>query len=634
VRGFAAVFGREVSERRMLALLALGLGLVPLAAPWMPGVGRENTAELRSAMALALGLVLSAVTAILLGGSVISRDLAERRLGFYFSRPLAGWEIWAGKLGAAVALTLGSALLVLLPTALLGGVPGPQSLGVPVAATPWLFLGLGILLIELILLSHAGGVVLRARSPWVALDLAAAAVFAILGWDAFRRLLFVGALIPAQWVPEALALLMLAGLLAAGAVQVIAGRTDPRRAHRVLSLTLWGVLLASGLAAQGYARWVLAAAPEDLGLVSDVKASPGSWIGVCGWDTRRRFEPCFLVDVPTGRFVRARTVQLVGAPGLAVSFSPDGRWAAWLEPEEGAGRPGPVQLYRLDLRHPEAGPFQSTVAYGRAPSTFVLSPDGSRIAAILDGRVLVDEIVTGNRLVAAPLPDSDVWPLLQFVSPGRLQLRGAEIRRPEMAPAIWKIWGMDIAQGHFGRTGGFEALRSAAKWSADGSRAAMFDPRTQEIQLLDGWTGQPFARLPWQGAAPGVLGFLADGGIAVEVPGGGETELRILAPDLSGELRRGHIQGASRLRLVGQPAPDHLTVSAETLLKRRGRRLLLLDLATGSLREMPADLGPVTSVEGPGSAGSRLFTGIGGRLLQLDPGTGGLRPVLGAKAAR
>jgi hypothetical protein len=619
----------------MLALLALGLGFLPLVLPWLPGVGREHPVEVRSALALALALGLGAATAILLGGSVISRDLAERRLGFYFARPLAGWEIWAGKLGAAVALTLGSALLVLLPTALLSGVPRPQSLGVPVAVTPWLFLGLGILLVELILLSHAGGVILRARSPWVALDVAAAAVFAILGWDACRRLLFAGAFIPAQWVPQALALLMLAGLLAAGAVQVIGGRTDPRRAHRVLSLTLWGVLLASGLAAQGYARWVLAAAPEELGLVSQVKAFPGSsWIGVCGWDPRRRSEPCFLVDLPTGRFARARPIWDEGKTVLAAALSADGRWAAWLEPEEGAGRPGPIQLYRLDLRHPEAGPFQSTVAYPRAPSTFVLSPDGSRIAAILDGRVLVDEIVTGNRLAAPPLPDSGAWPFLRFVSPGRLQLRGAEVRPVEIGRTIWGIWGMDVAQGRFGRTGGFEALRAAAKWSADGSRAAMLDPRAREVLLLDGWTGQPSARLPWTGAEPGVLGFLSDGRIAVEVPGGGETELRILAPDLSGEPRRYRIQGASRLRLVGQPAPDHLTVSAGTLIKSEGRRLLLLDLTTGSVRELPRDLGPVTSLEGPESAGSRLFMGAGGRLLQLDPETAELRRVLGQGAAR
>jgi hypothetical protein len=630
VRGFAAVFEREVAERRMLALLAFGLGLIPLAAPWMPGVGRENPTELRSAMALALGLGLSAVTAILLGGSVISRDLAERRLGFYFSRPLAGWEIWAGKLAAATVLTLGSALLVLLPTALLSGVPGPQSLGAPVAATPWLFVGLGLLLVELILLSHAGGVILRARSAWVALDVAGAGVFAILGWQAFRRLLFAGAFMSVQWVAQALVLLVLAGLLVAGAVQVINGRTDPRRAHRVLSLALWGLLLAGGLAAQGYARWVLAAAPEDLDLVSQVKVSPGSWIGVCGWDRRRWFEPCFLVDVPTGRFVRARSIQVPGAIGLAARFSPDGRWAVWLEPEEGAGRGGPLRLNRLDLRRPGASPFQANVWYPRAPAPLALSPDGSLVAAIQDGRIVVDEVATGNRLAAVPVRGFSDLASLEFAGPGRLRLLGhdgvRDPRDPAAAYSIWQIWEMDVATRRLLRTGGFEDHLGSTKWNPDGSRILVLDPRERATALLDGWTGRPLAALAWEGAAPSAVDFLSDGRIAVNASGEGWTEVRIFSPDLSTELRRHRVPG-EHLWLAGQPAPDLLTLETRPPLGRRRweRRSLLLDLATGSTRDLGGDLR---------AQGGSLFLGRGGRLLQLDPGTGALRPVLGAKAVR
>jgi hypothetical protein len=627
VRGLAAVFGREVAERRMLALLALGLGLVPLAAPWLPGVPRESPVEARSAMALALALGLSAVSAILLGGSVISRDLAERRLGFYFARPLAGWEIWAGKLGAVVALTLGSTLLVLLPTALLSGVPGPQSLGLPIEATPWDFLALGICLLELILLSHAGGVILRARSAWVALDLAGAGVFAVLGWTAFRRLLLAGAFIPVQWVVQALGLLVLAGLLAAGAVQVIDGRTDPRRAHRALSITLWGVLLAAGLAAQGYARWVLAAAPEDLGPVHQVEASPGSWIGVCGWDPRRRFEPCYLVDVPTGRFVRVRPALDMGVVRLAARFSPDGRWAAWLEPEEGAGKPGPLQLYRLDLQHPDASPFQANIWYPRPPASLVLSPDGSQVAAIQEGRIVVDEIATGNRLVAALSPRFDEHPSLEFAGPGRLRILGNDVgrdpREPEFAYNVWQIWEMDIATGRLRRTGGFEDRLGKMDRSSDGSRILVLEPRERTIALRDGWTGRPFAGLPWEGAAPSGVDFLSDGRIAVTASRDGGTEVRIFSPDLSTELRRYRVPG--KVWIVGQPAPDLLILETRSQLgRRRESRLLLLDLATGSTRGFNGDLRP---------EGGHWFLDRGGRLLQLDPRTGGMRPVPGRKAA-
>ncbi len=626
MRGFAAVFGREVAERRMLALLAFGLGLVPLAAPWIPGAGRENPAELRSALALALGLGLSAVTAILLGGSVIARDLAERRLGFYFSRPLAGWEIWAGKLAAAAALTLGSALLVLLPTALLSGLPGLDSIDLPGRAAPWFFLALGICLLQLILLSHAGGVILRARSAWVALDLAGAGVFAILGWEAVRHLLLAGASIPAQWVSQALALLVLAGLLAAGAVQVTAGRTDPRRGHRVLSLTLWGVLLASVLAAQGYARWVSAVAPEDLDLVSQVKASPGSWIGACGWDSRRRFEPCFLVDVPTGRFVRARSVQLPGTIGLAVRFSPDGRWAVWLEAEE-ERRTAAVE----PARPPASGRLPSPGQHLVSRDAGVPGPLPGRLAGRGDrgGRIAVDEVATGNRLAAVPVPGAGEPARLEFAGPGRLRILRSDVRRDfgntVVAHSVWQIWEMDVATRRLLRTGGFEDHLESVKWGPDGSRILVLEPRERATALLDGWTGRPLAALAWEGAAPSSAGFLADGRIAVNVPGEGGTEVRIFSPDLSTELRRLRVPGEGRLWLAGQPAPDLLVLDRKLQDERRGRRSLLLDLATGSTRDLGGGLR---------SQGGRLFLDRGGRLLQLDPGTGGLRPVLGKKAAR
>lgn len=630
MRGFAAVFGRELSEHRMLPLLALGLGIVSLAAPWLPGVPRASSVEARSALVLALALGLSAVSAIFLGGSVISRDLAERRLGFYFGRPLAGWEIWAGKMVAAVALTLGSTLLVLLPTALLDGVPGPQSLGLSVAVTSLLLLALGLLLVELVLLSHAGGVILRARSAWVALDLAGAGVFAILGWTTFRRLLFAGAALPARWALLALAASVLVGLLAAGAVQVIDGRTDPRRAHRALSITLWGMLLAGGLAAQGYARWVLAAAPEDLGPVQRVETSPGSWIGVCGWDARRRFEPCYLVDVPTGRFVRALPALDMGLVRLAVEFSPGGRWAAWLEPEGGAGKPGPLQLYRLDLRRLKPSPFQSNIWYPRPPASLVLSPDGSQVAAIQEGRIVVDEVATGNRLAAVPVPRFYGPPSLEFASPGRLRILGNSVGRdardPVVAYNVWQIWEMDVSKRRLQQTGGFEDRLGSMKRSPDGSRILMRDSWERAIELRDGWTGRPLAVLPWEGANPHGMDFLSDGRIAVIASVDGGTEVRIFSPDLSAGLRRFRVPGKDRLWLAGQPAPDLLVLERESLDRgKRGRRSLLLDLVTGSTRDLDRDLEPI---------GSGFFFSRSGQLLQLDPRTGGMRPALRPEAAR
>ena len=95
LQGLWAVLCREIAERRLLLLAAALVGLVPLAVPFLPGVAAPDPGEIRTGTALALCLVVTAVLALTLGATVIAGDLSERRLGFYFSRPLAGWAIWA-----------------------------------------------------------------------------------------------------------------------------------------------------------------------------------------------------------------------------------------------------------------------------------------------------------------------------------------------------------------------------------------------------------------------------------------------------------------------------------------------------------------------------------------------------------
>jgi hypothetical protein len=156
----------------------------------------------------------------------------------------------------------------------------------------------------------------------------------------------------------------------------------------------------------------------------------------------------------------------------------------------------------------------------------------------------------------------------------------------------------------------------------------VLEPRERATALLDGWTGRPLAALAWESAAPSGADFLSDGRIAVNVPGEGGTEVRIFSPDLSTELRRRRVPGEGRLWLAGQSGPDLLVLEKEPREGRqrwRWRRSLLLDLATGSTRDLGGDLRP---------QGGRLFLDRGGRLLQLDPGTAKLRPVLGRGAAR
>ena len=120
MRGFAAVFGREVSEWwKSLAVASLALGTLAAVLPLFMDRPEFPVAELRSAMSLLFAFLLSAALALLLGGSVVSSDLSEKRLGFYFARPLPGWALWTGKMTAAAALACGGGLLVLVPSLLL-----------------------------------------------------------------------------------------------------------------------------------------------------------------------------------------------------------------------------------------------------------------------------------------------------------------------------------------------------------------------------------------------------------------------------------------------------------------------------------------------------------------------------------
>ena len=104
---------------------------------------------------------------------------------------------------------------------------------------------------------------------------------------------------------------VLLALAVAGALQVIRGRTDLRRAHRVLSQGLWGMLLTAALLFAGLTAWVLAAGPGDLLGFFGATAAPagpdGALDRVRGPAARRPgYNPSFLYDLDSGRTVHAR----------------------------------------------------------------------------------------------------------------------------------------------------------------------------------------------------------------------------------------------------------------------------------------------------------------------------------------
>lgn len=621
MRGFLAVLQREIVERRLLAAAALGLALFPLALPLLPGA-RGNPSDLRIASAVVLALLLSGALALILGGSIIARDVAERRIGFYFARPLSGSALWAGKLVAAFVLALGTGTVVLLPTALVEGAldfRGWSDRNLVSAGTALSFWVVSLLL--LLLLAHGVMTVVRSRSPWLFLDVAALCAVGLLVWDSLQRFALIGSVETYPWVPAGLVAAAVLGLLTGSAVQVCGGRTDPRRGHRLFSLTLWACLGAAALLSQGYVQWLGSAEPGDLDGLEPLGASPsGSWIAFTGHDELRvDLSFAFLFDVGSGRFVRlndpkAHRFLATNAP----TFSADGRWAVWLEPER---RGGPFDLLRLDLRDPKAGPAATAVSMSRYPSALALSADGVRIATVTGRDLVIQSLPEGSLLASVRLPWRLGWgDHLQFAGPGRVRLyrMDQEVEGQRIAILEMAVPGGRLSEvGEIANPG-----LSVASVSPDGERLLLETGR--RVRFFDGRTGDLIAEDDGGNEAFS----LRDGRIAVVRLGKGWRELRILSPGLA-EERRFHFRGARALRVAGQPAPNRLVVAFDESRTTGGlvRQSRLLDLTTGAVRDLGAGLEPFAGPQtGPGAA-SKLFR-RGNRLVLLDLDRGTEKTVL------
>ncbi|HEV7504841.1 MAG TPA: hypothetical protein VGS07_08025 [Thermoanaerobaculia bacterium] len=609
MRGFVAVFEREIVERRLLPLAALALGLVPLAAPLLPGLPSGSPAEVRSGVALGLALIISLVLALSLGGSVIARDLGERRLGFYFARPISGGAIWAGKLAAAAALAAGAGALVLLPVLLIGDVPDPSGywssfltggavLGLPGLAIAWL----GVILL-VVVVANAAGVILRTRSPWLLLDLVALSVTVAIVWTCLEILTRAGAGLTTwrgvavssailRYVGLVVYALVLLALAAASAAQVRRGRTDLRRGHRVLSIVLWSALLPASLALAGYTRWFKSPSPQDLVSIEDVVPAPaGSWIALYGLAAHRGgYLPGFLVDAGSGRFIRTGfglATWIHGQPLLAY-FSADGARAVWLEPSGDRTRPEDLDLMTLDLRRPGASPRPVQVSLKRSLVCFGLSRDGRYAAAVQGGRLVVMAVASGRLLASVSLGDEYHQQESLVVSSSSVLLYGLDsIWTPQMTrghQVTLSISELNLATGKLTKAEVREIAMGNVTWTASPSGDRGLLRASKTLQLRDGATGKLVADLGGEGSR---ASFLPDGRIALLDRGRDGSDLRLLDAATGAELRRFHFPGVRTVLVADQPSPNRVRAVTRGPKGTEPWQLWTLDLATGEARLGP-----------------------------------------------
>ncbi len=139
-------------------------------------------------------------------------------------------------------LIFGAGLLVLLPAVLMGGnlsLDGIWGVGGVISVSgPELLLAWGAGLLFLLFGAHAASVVVRSRSSWAVLDLAALVAVAGLFWAMVRRMVLEGVLLRLSlarqeerlgivaWMELGFFAAALLSLMAASALQVTRGRTD------------------------------------------------------------------------------------------------------------------------------------------------------------------------------------------------------------------------------------------------------------------------------------------------------------------------------------------------------------------------------------------------------------------------
>lgn len=645
MRGFLAVFERELTERRLLAIAALGFGLIAAALPLVPGVqaGGLTPEDVRGGVALGFALLLSTLSAVFLGGSVLASDLLERRMGFYFARPLSGWTLWLGKVAASLVLIFGAILLVLLPALLVGGNFDPggfwgfNSAGqVMNGAEAFLLWSLALLLLFFAI--NALSLMVRSRSPWVVLDIAALVLVAAAIWSARGRLLLAGIGIGSKnwwagsinifaWMTVLLVVVVLGAFIAAGAVQVVQGRTDVQRAHRAVSVTLWGTLIALGIFFQALTFWWVRASPSDLMGVTQVAAVPegSSWIAFGGPAAHRPgYNPVFFYDVASGRSVPARLGGLSAWWGLPIGISADGRRAVWPQ-LQGASLKSPVVLQQLDLKRPGAEPRPTRLSLPSLPQAVALSRDGRRIAIAAGYRLTVEDFESGRILASAHYSRVPWFSRLAFAGPDRVRLHQL---REDWNPISERkvnvdILELDIKTGTLKQTGSLPDVHGTMGWSLspDGERALLRNRR--ELQLRDSRTGELLADLGTAEEGASAY-FLKDGRISLIFPTG---ELRILDRDGVQELRRFHFPGIRSLVPVDQPAPGSLRVV--TLPSGKGGSvwdLRILDLGTGAVRSLGTR--KLVSLNPPSSTESRLSLEGGQGVIWKEPASLRWRVVL------
>ena len=548
------IFTREIREKSRLFVACLVLAAVPFLATLLPSA-RAHRGDVIAIVGGALAISIGLGVALAMGSSVLSRDLAERRMSFYFTKPISPASLWIGKAAAALLTSFFCLAVIALPAMLFSG---------PAWSRRWLgeiepvMFG-ALTLAVFFLVSHAVSTVVRSRSPLLALDF----VLLIVSVGALLMIVWPVILGHAVRVNAVLTPVIAAAILVVLAIapvwQLEHGRADIRRSHAAFSRFFWpgiGVVL---LLAGGYVGWLVSAKPADLTEILTVEQPPrGSSVLVIGTSRGRGdYHSTFLIDRDTGSHERIPT-----PPWWGIESSQDGRQIAWLQPG------GMFSVRHLELH--VSG--RATGILMNLASRFVLSDDGSRAAVDTGRTVTVYETAGGRMLGSASGFDSRSQALMHFVS-------NDVVRIVEDSPL--RIVELDVRTRRRTTTGELpiDTPRRAISISGDGTRMFLRGPNL----IVDARTAAVVANLGTERFTTAAM--LHDGTVAAVQPGS--------VPHLRLHARDGRL-----LHDLPVPGERNVWVAAEVeggklILTSRSGTTYVVDVVRGAIeRRLPGLRGP------------------------------------------
>ena len=633
-----AILWREVTARRELLLMAVAVAIMISFLPFLPNIESYEASDVRAVASGVSAMALGWVLALLFGATVFGNDLSAGRLGFFFARPVSSFAVWWGRVLAVMALVWILEIIVLAPAFFSAGV----DLFTSWDGVDWLTIhGYITAPLMLFFLAHAIGIMARARTPWLILDMVGAVAVGMAAWLNLRPLLEIGAETASWVIAGAMVSVLLIALAIAGSNGVAVGRVDLRRTHRALSLTLWSILAICMAAITVYGSWLRDFGPQDFDDVEVLSVAPdGEWAEVVGRaQNRLDVSRLCLISTVDGRWMLLPN-PVYGFPGSVV-YSDNGATAMWWGLEVGGGL---RTLSWADLDRPDPSVRQSNI-FLPPDAHFTLSADGSRFAVLENGTVSVYELGDERLLTAAKLPEDLRRATIFFPSSDTLRVF-ARLGSGEQVSLL--IASLDATTGRITRTGEIEDLAGDSLLAVDAGLERL-------VTWIRPMIGRPAIRSVYDAASGSLVRlldsrgfprFLQDGRVVLSSEHDGDGLILAAEPVEGGDRITHIVDDAAYFNLHGEAVPNGIVVSqlADPSDRTKGRRVDVIDIDSGELRNIGEHLrgGYPWLPWQPGKAGvifwyrdqteaSRFFVDQSGALVRWDPESGDLVHVVGGR---